>query len=176
MSDNLGNYFNSDDLTGTYKCKVIAKYFDTTKASRIVPEFDGKPTTASWLSVKFECIEEDSDQYGFEFPQGGGFTGEMFEYFPWLKGNDALKKLTPEQRKKMQEAYDKRLRRLRSLEVPEAELNTVKASDIDGMIVEIEVKTSTSSKDGVTKYHNVNKVKPVHDDGDEDYSLLDEDL
>lgn len=169
MSDNLGDYFNSDELTGTYRCKTVAEYFDGKKPSRIVPEFRGEPAIPGWLTIKFEVIDEDSEQYGFEFPQGGGYTGEMFEYFPWLTGDNALKDLTPTQRKELQQAYDKRIRRFRSLSVPEARLNTVKASDIDGLIVDIEVKTSTSSKDNVTKYHNVNKVVVI--DPDEDVEL-----
>lgn len=170
MSDNLGDFFNSDDLTGTYRCKVISEYFEGKKASRIVPEFNGEPTRADWLTVKFEVIDEDSDQYGFEFPQGGGFTGEMFEFFPWLKGDNALSFLTPDQRKELQKSYDKRVRRFRSLAVPESRLNSVQADDLNGLIVDIEVKTSTSSKDNVTKYHNVNKVSVVETE-DEDLDI-----
>lgn len=171
MSDNLGDFFSSDDLTGTYRCKVISDYFTGKKASKIVPVFNGEPTKPEWLTIKFEVIDEDSDQYGFEFPQGGGFSGEMYEYFPWLKGDNALKMLTPEQRKDIQKAYDRRLRRLRSLSVPETRLNSVTAQDLDGIIVDIEVSTSTSSKDDVTKYHNVNKVVVVDPDDEADIEI-----
>lgn len=171
MSDNLGDFFNSDDMTGTYRCKVISEYFEGKKPSKIVPEFDGQETRAGWLVVKFEVVDEDSDQYGFEFPQGGGFTGEMFEYFPWLKGANALSLLTPDQRKKLQQAYDKRVRRFRSLSVPETRLNEVTAEDLNGMLVDIEVKTSTSSKDNVTKYHNVNKVIVVDPDDESNLDI-----
>lgn len=171
MSDNLGDYFNSDDLTGTYRCKVVAGYFEGKKPSKIVPEFQGEPTRADWFTLKFECIDEDSDQYGYEFPQGGGFTGEMFEYFPWLKGDNALGLLTPDQRKELQRSYDKRVRRFRSLSVPESRLNNVKTEDLDGLIVDVEVKTSTSSKDNVTKYHNVNKIVLVDADSETELDL-----
>lgn len=171
MSDNLGEYFNSDDLTNTYRCKVVADYFDGKKVSNIVPEFNGEPAIPGWLTIKFEVIDEESDQYGFEFPQGGGYTGEMFEYFPWLQGANALKQLSPDQRKKIQQAYDKRLRRLRSLSIPESRLSDVKPEDLTGLIVDIEVKTSTSSKDNVTKYHNVNKVVVIDPDEEADIDL-----
>lgn len=171
MSDNLGNFFNSDDLTGTYRCKVVADFFAGKKPCKAVPVFKDEPTTASWFTLKFECIDEDSDQYGFEFPQGGGFTGEMYEYFPWLEGDNALSFLTPDQRKELQRSYDKRIRRFRSLSVPESRLNDVKPEDLNDIVVDIEVKTSTSSKDNVTKYHNVNKVVVVDPDDEADLDI-----
>lgn len=168
MGDNLGSHFSSDDLTGTYRCVVRASEFTGKNASKKVPQYRGVDTKASYLSLKFEVADEDDEQFGVQFPSGGGFEGEMYEFFPYIENKMDLK---PAERRDVMKEYNRRLARYRSLGVPESKLDTVTAEELDGLVVDITVRTSVSNKDNVTKYHNINKVEQVEEVEDDLYNV-----
>lgn len=168
MGDNLGTHFAADDLTGTYRCIVRANEFEGKNPSKKVPSYRGKDTKASYLSLKFEVNDEEDENYGVQFPSGGGFEGEMYEYFPYIENKMDL---SPSERRDVMKEYNRRLARFRSLGVPEIKLDSVTAGELDGIVVDVTVRTSVSNKDQVTKYHNVNKVERVEEVEDDLYEF-----
>lgn len=161
FGDALEEFF-SEDLTGTYEATLITKGVVSPNPSNVIPEWNGKPTKAIYLVLTFDVVDEARKVFK-------EFT-EMHEYFPYVSSGDS-DQLDMDQLKSMAKIKEDRNARLRSLGVPQAELNSFKASSLDGKKVRVTIKTTISKKDTVTRYHNVTKVT-VPDEGDDVYSLV----
>lgn len=169
--DTLGDLFDTDSLSGTYRCRIEAKAFESKKPSKRVPSYRGQETTTFWFSIKYEVCDENEDTYGMVFPDSNGFEGQLFEVFPYVKD---LADLSPVERKEVRKQWADRKAALRAIGVPEGRLGLVTAEEVNGLEVTVKVRSAVSKKNNTSWNHYVDEVHPVEDDLEEDEFTLSE--
>lgn len=122
----------------------------------------GKKDDRSWFIIRWIVDEDDPNYPGEEIP-------EIYRVCPGMKPEDFLT-LDPEERRTINRARKFREDRLRSLGIPEAELNNVDFDLLTGKKAYLNIQLNTG-RDGVRKFIQVNTLKLANEVEETSFSL-----